>query len=256
MLQVSVGNVVFHGHTTSGFLIGPGGFVGWEGSSATKREAVERQGAHGAFATPAFKTARLVSIAGTALADSEEELEHMEEVLSGIGQSRQQIVVQTSSRRRWAYGSVEGEIKFDRIGGASEADYRFSLFLPDPFKYGETRETLSQGDSVTHGNIAVASHDGNTVAFPRFTVTPTSNIGASGYQIKGEGKTFEVPGPLNVGQVDEVDFNTGTVRRDGALVRDVIPRIFDVGSKESVEWRFWPLSGAGKAVMHLIDTYN
>lgn len=254
MLHVRVGNVDFYGHTTNGFLIGPDGFRGWEGSAATKRNTVEREGQHGAFDTPAHKSARLFTLAGTALADSEGELEQLEEVLAGVGQSRTQIVVSSAKGTRWAYGSVEGPVVWDRIGGALEAEYEVSFLLPDSFKYGETRETVSAGDSVTFGNTVAASHRGNAPAHPRFTVTATSSM-TSGYQIKGKGRTFDVPGPLNVGSTDKVDFRTGQVLRNGVAVANVIPQRFQVNGGESAEWRLWPLSGAGTATMHLTDTF-
>ena len=255
MLLIRVGNVDFHGFTTHGFLISPGGFKGWEGSAATKRDAAERVGRHGAFSAPAFKSARLVSVAGTALADSEAELEHMGEVLAGVGQSEQTITVTTEQGTRWGVGSVEGEIKFDRVGGHLEAAFAFSLYMPDSFKYGETRDLpASSGDSVTFGSTVQMHHRGTVAALPKFTVTATTSM-TSGYQIKGKGRTFEVPGPLNVGSTDKVDYETGTVRRDGAIVTGVVPRTFDVNGGESVDWRLWPLSGAGTAVPHLTDKF-
>lgn len=254
MLHVRVGGVDFFGHTTSGFLIGPGGFRGWEGAAATKRNTVEREGRHGAFDVSAFKSARLLTLAGTALASSEDELEHLEDVLAGVGQSRQQITVTTGKGTRWAYGSVEGPVVWERIGGASEAEFEVSFLIPDPFKYGETRETVSAGDSTTFGAIVQAHHRGNAAAIPKFTVTATSSM-TSGYQIKGKNRTFDVPGPLNVGSTDKIDFRTGQVLRDGVAVSGVVPQRFSVEGGEIADWRLWPLSGAGTATMHLTDTY-
>src|SRR5690606_14055589 len=107
MLPVRVGNVGFRGVTESGLLTGPDGFKGWEGSSATKRGVVERPGRHGAFPAPAFKSARLVQLSGHALAASVAELEHMGEVLAGVGQGSQTITVTTEAGTRWGVGSVE-----------------------------------------------------------------------------------------------------------------------------------------------------
>ena len=182
-------------------------------------------------------------------------LENAEIARRTLSPTEQTITVTTEQGTRWGVGSVEGEVKFDRVGGHLEAGFAFSLYMADPFKYGETRDLpVSSGDSVTFGNLAVMSHRGNTAARPKFTVTPTTSM-TSGYQIKGKGRTFEVPGPLNVGSTDKVDYDAGTVRRNGVLVTGVIPRTFDVNGGESAEWRFWPLSGAGTATPHLTDKF-
>lgn len=250
MLHVRIGNVDFLGFTASGFLIGPDGFKGWEGAPATRRAGIDRAGQHGAFSTPTFKAGRLVALSGHALANSEAELEHLGEVLSGVGQSEQTIAVQSAQGYRWGRGSVEGEVKFDRVGEATEATWSLSLFMPDPFKYGETRESGSSGANVS------AFHRGNTAAVPRFKV---AGLWSGGYRIRGpQGQSFSVVGTLNSNVVDEVDFRTGMVRRNGVpLTRAVLsPEMWSVPGGAAVQWRVEGIDGgSGSAVMYLTDTF-
>lgn len=250
MLLVRVGNVDFHGHTDSGFLIGPGGFKGWEGSAATKRDGVDRTGAHGSFAVPAFKAARLVTLSGHALAASEAELEHMGEVLAGVGQSEQTITVQSASGARWGRGSVEGEIKFDRVGGATEAVFSLTLWMPDPFKYGETRSARSTGANVELMNR------GNARAVPKFKVTGPF---PGGYRLRGPaGESFSVTTALASGSVDDIDFASPVIRRNGSpLTRAVLsPEQWTIPGGGVASFRVEGISGGtGFADGFVTDTY-
>ena len=248
MLLVRIGEIEFHGHTDRGFLIGPGGFKGWEGAPASRRESGDRPGAHGSFRTPAFKGARLVTLAGTALASSEAEVVYMGDVLAGVGQSTVRVSVTTEAGTLWADGDVEGPIIWDRVGGTAEADYELSLLFPDPFKYGGVHTSVSTG-----GNVST-SHRGNTDAWQRFTVT--GNM-PNGYWLSGRGRVFEVPGPLAPGQTDVVDFKKRTVRRNGALVTGIGAAAWSVPGGAVVDWSLTPFGGVGSgtATSALLDTY-
>lgn len=252
MLLVRVGNVEFHGHTDRGFLIGPRGFRGWEGAPATRREAADRPGGHGQFRSRPFKGGRLLTLAGTALASSEAELIHLGDVLSGIGQQDVRITVTTEAGTRWADGSVEGPIIFERVGGASEADFEVSFLLPDPFKYGETRTSVS-----SPGVWVPSWHRGNAPAHPKFTVTATTAL-SSGYALVGkDNKIFWVATALAAGKTATIDFRTGIVRHDGVRVTFVTPGTWAVNGGEEVGWQLVPNNGVGTgtATCYVTDTF-
>lgn len=252
MLLVRVGEVEFHGLTDRGFLIEPGGFRGWEGAPATRRERSDRPGSHGQFPAAAFKSSRLVTLAGTALGSSEAEVAHLGDVLAGIGQEDARITVTTAVGTRWADGSVEGAIRFDRVGGFAEADFEVSFLLPDPFKYGEVRTSVS-----TPGAFVQSWHRGNAPAHPQFRVTATTAM-SSGYALLGKGgKVFWVPSALAAGKTATIDFRTGIVRHDGVRVSSVTPSTWSVNGGESVGWQLVPNNGvgAGTATCYLTDTF-
>ena len=254
-MQVTLGGLTFH----SGVLPGSTGFTiaaqsGWTGGAGSKRDNAGREGAHGSFRTPSHRPDRIFTYRGIYKGSSLADVQAMGEVLSGLEGLSLPVTVAWEDTR-WSTVEVN-HVRFTPAGYKAEADYQVELWMPDPFKYGESRDMpASSGDSVTFGNIVQLSHRGNTAALPKFTVTATTSM-ASGYQLKGKSRTFEVPGPLDVGSTDKVDYSTGTVRRDGVLVTGVVPRVFEVNGGESVDFRLWPLSGAGKAIPHVTDTYQ
>lgn len=246
-LLIRIGEVEFHGHTDRGFLIGPGGFKGWEGAPATRREAMDRPGAHGSFAGLPYKASRLVSLSGTALGSSEADVAYLGDVLSGVGGAPVMVTVATAVGTRWATGSVEGEIKFDRVGGASEAAFALSLWFPDPRKYGVVNETASSGATVS------AHHRGNFPATPRFTVTGTF---PNGYALHADGKVVQVGGSASA-VTDSVDFRTGMVTRNGSLQPSLLQQgqFWSVPGGALMPWRLDPIGSSGSATCFLTDTY-
>ena len=248
MLLVRVGEIEFRGHTDRGFLIGPGGFKGWEGAPASRRESGDRPGAHGSFRTPVFKGARLVTLSGTALASSEAEVVHMGDVLAGVGQAPVRVTVTTEAGTRWADGDVEGPIIWDRVGGTPEAAYELSFLFPDPFKYGETQQFVTSSDA-----ILTAHHRGNTAATPRFTVAGTF---PNGYALHAAGRVVQVAGSATAIS-DTVDFRTGMVTRGGTFApgRLQIGQFWSVPGGASLSWRLDRVGGTGTATMHLTDTF-
>lgn len=251
MLHVRVGGVDFHGLTSKGFLIGPRGFDGWEGRPALRSGRAERPNGHGSFSLPAYVGARLVTLKGMALADSEAELEHLEDVLNGLGMQDTQITVASEKGTRWAIGRAEGDVKWERIGGAHHASFEVSFFCADPRKFGESRRYESSGSNVD------AWHRGNFPATPRFRVAGFS----AGYSLfRPGGGTFRV-GARTPGTVDEIDFNTGQVRRDGVLVTGGVGvgDLWTVPGGATTAWRVEGVgtgSGStGTAAMYLPDTF-
>lgn len=248
MLLIRVGDIEFHGHTDRGFLIGPGGFRGWEGAPATRRESADRPGTHGQFRTRAFKGGRLVTLSGTALGSSEAEVAQMGDVLAGIGQDDVRVTVQTALGTRWADGSVEGRIIFERVGGTSEADFEVSFLFPDPFKYGETHAFPTSTDA-----LVTAYHRGNTASVPRFTVAGTF---PSGYALHSQGRVVQVAGSASAVS-DVVDFRTGMVTRGGSYLPALLQQgqFWDVPGGANLSWRLDRVGGTGTATAHVTDTY-
>lgn len=249
MLKVRINEVDFHGHTDLGFLIGPGGFVGWEGSPATRREGIDLPLGHGSFRSQSFKSGRLLRLSGTALASSEGELASMGDVLSGLGASPSRVTVTTDAGTRWADGSVEGEVRFDRVGGARDADFGFTLWFENPRQFGAVNAW-----TVLANRPSSMRHDGNFPAHPRFIVRGPQ---PSGYSITATGKpSFQVNAPLASGSTDVVDFATGRVHRNGVLLVGGVsfPRTWSVPGGAEQSWSFAG-TGSGTCTAELTDTF-
>lgn len=253
-MHIQFGGFVFYGGempAPTGFTVSR--FSGWTGGPGVKRETVDRQGAPGSFRAVSYATDRVVSWGGRYHGSSLDDVQAMSDALSGA-ESRELVVTVAWPESRWVNATVD-RVRFEPEGALPYADYQVDLWLPDPRKFGVVRESVSSATSANADTAIVkAWHRGNFDATPRFTVTASSSM-SSGYQLKGKGRTFEVPGPLSVGQTDKVDFRSGTVRRNGVLVTGVVPRTFTVAGGEVADWRLWPLSGAGSATMHLPDTF-
>lgn len=246
MVQVVVGPVVFHGWGMDGFVLAPDGFKGWENAPSSRRTDRQRIGAHGSFQTPAYKNGRLVTLSGSALAADDRSLVGLADMYNVISHGVHRMTVDTEAGTRWADVVCEGEPKFDRYGGALEAEFQISLFAVDPRKYGRMHEFVSTGSGV------YAFHRGNTEAWPVFEVTGFPN----GYRIISGGLAYTVPGARS--GTDRIDFGLGRVTRNGVRLSGVVTsaRKWSVPGGAAALWRVEAIgSGSGTARMLLTDTW-
>lgn len=178
MLNVSVGGVTFEGSprdSGTGFIIGPQGWTGWDDGTAVRRESVERPGDHGSFAVRGYRSARVITIAGTILASSKLELGHMIDRFMGIladgGSGR--MLVERPHGFRWANVMLT-DMPTAPVIGASELDARFTIqfWSPDPRKYGESRDFPAGTPALHYGNFP---------AVPKLIV----GSGSGGYTVTG-----------------------------------------------------------------------
>ena len=109
MLEIRVdGREIFGDNRLSryGLFVRRDGFQGWRGLPAGRREALARAVEHGEHDVPTFLPARVVTIDGLIIGDSEERVEHLSESVSGIGATgkRMHTVVKARGATRWANG--------------------------------------------------------------------------------------------------------------------------------------------------------
>lgn len=251
MLLVTIGGLIFEGAwrpewAGARFEIARGGLTGWWDAAPIVARNQNREGAPGEFDVEEFAGGRTITLRGRIRAPRFERA-YQAKVLAGLNGQRLRVVVTDEDGSTWAWARVR-DVSIPRQSAGHHPTFAITMRAADPFKYGEQQSFVSSGSNVD------AHHRGNTAAVPQFTVTATSNMTA-GYQLIGAGRTFVVPGPLNVGQTDKVDYRTGTVRRNGSIATGVTPRTFTVPGGALVPWRINPLSGAGTATMHLTDTY-
>lgn len=191
-----------------GLIVKPDGFQGWRGLPAGRREALARAVEHGEHDVPTFLPARVVTIDGWVLADSEEQLEHLSELVAGIGATgeRKRTVVKARGVTRWADGRrLLCEVD-DSPGESLEAEFQLQLVFADPRRYGETNTLPEAGVSTS---IDVFSR-GN---FPSYPVVEIPSAPSS-YSISSPGGTFTVSGATS-GGTHTVDLRRGRVYRNG-----------------------------------------
>lgn len=197
-----------------GAVVKPGGFQGWQGLPAGRREALARAGGHGEHDVPTFLPARVVTVDAWVLADSASALGHLGDSLVSIGATgdRFRFSVSMYGETRWAYARrISAE--FDD-SGARRGDYRgefqLQVVCADPRKYGEIREFPSRGFPVP------VFHQGNFSAFPEIEVREAP----SSYSVTSPGGTFTVSGATS-GGTHVIDMRTGRVFRNGVEQFDV-----------------------------------
>jgi hypothetical protein len=211
MLEIRVGNLEISGaprDSGRGLIVKPDGFQGWRGLPAGRREALARAVEHGEHDVPTFLPARVVTIDGWILADSEEELEYLAESAAGVGATgaRLPVVVSLSGSTRWADGRrVSCEVD-DSVGGSLQTGFQLQLVFADPRKYGEVNVQPETGLATS---ITVFSR-GN---FPAYPVVEIPSAPAA-YSISSPGGTFTISG-ATAGGTHSVDLRRGRVYRDG-----------------------------------------
>lgn len=204
MLNVRIGGVTFEGSPRDrddAFVIAPDGWSGWDDGVAVRREAVSRPSAHGSFAFPGFRDARVVSLSGWIVASSPEKLHHKRDQLLGLladGGSGT-LTVEQPKGTRWATVMLS-DTPTVRVRGVSEceAEFRVQFWAPDPRMFGEVRDYAAGETAIQYGN------------FPARPQLIVSGSAASGYTVTGPGgRSVVVSKALTSGQPHTIDFARG-----------------------------------------------
>ena len=246
-LSVRVGAVEFKGLTDKGFLIGPEGFKGWDDSTPTKRQSVDRPWAHGAFGIRGFRDVRVVTLAGHCFADSEQQLNWYDSQLTGLLADGDigRIVVEHSGVTTWADCYLDDETQFDMIAAGALATFQIKFWCPNPRKFG---------DAHTFASGVPAFHYGNFPATPVHVVSGAM----SGYTIYGPaGKQYVVTAPVVAGHPHTIDMATGYLSIDGAVVAGAVSQAdtWAIPAGAQVTHALVPTSGSGTLATTVIDTY-
>lgn len=247
-MLIRLGDFTFHG----GDLPGPTGFTvasvsGWTGGPGVKRDAQARQNAPGSFRAASFAADRIVSWSGAYHGSSLDDVQYKADALAGV-EGRELRVAVAWPDFRWVDATVD-RVRFAPEGALPRADYQVDLWLPDPFKYGESRSFVSSGADVQ------LWHRGNAASWPVVTV---SGSFPSGYRIVHPGGSFRVGSALSAGSTDVVDFRRGTVHRNGVLLSGVVLTADrrSVPGGVSVPMRVEAVSsGSGQASFAVVDTF-
>jgi hypothetical protein len=219
MLEISAdGREIFGDNRLSpfGLFVKRDGFQGWRGLPTGRREALARAVEHGEHDVPTFLPARIVTIDGLLVAKSEEHLEDLSDLVTGIGATgkRFRTVVKSRGATRWADGRrllCEAE---DARGGSLETGYQLQMVFADPRRYGSTNAL--PGDMLSPQNPAATATRINVFSRGNFPAYPVIEIPSApgAYTVSSPGGAFTVSG-ATPGGTHTVDLRSGRVYRDG-----------------------------------------
>lgn len=249
LLRVRVGGVTLNGLAATGFIIAPDGFVGWDESTATKRDSVPLPQAHGSFAVRGFRDNRVLTVSGTCLADSEQQLRFFGNQLTGTGADGTaiRVTVDHSGSTTWADGYLDGETKFSMFATGQAATFAIQFWFPSPRKLGNT---------LTFASGVPAYHYGNFPAAPVLTVTAITTM--SGYTIAGPaGKLYTVTVACNPGHPHTIDMATGQLVADGTISTASVSQgdTWTIPGGARVVHTLTPVSGSGSLGVAVTDTF-
>lgn len=210
-LRVNVAGLDFFGDAGP-FLIGPGGFSGWDDGVEMRVDQMARPQAHGSIPLPGFQDSRVVQLSGNVLADSPARLGYLKDRFLGLLNSGQTGRIQVSRPwgTRWADCQLTGQSRFTERGGRDSATFQLQVWCPDPVKYGDIAAV-----SVTQGYpYANLVHWGNTLSLPTLVIEGDS---PGGYLIQSEaGAQYRVTRALVPGTPHRVDMRDGMLQIGGA----------------------------------------
>lgn len=199
-----------------GLFVKPDGFQGWRGLPAGRREALARAVEHGEHDVPTFLPARVVTIDGLLVAKSEEQLEDLSDLVTGIGATgnRFRTVVKSRGATRWADGRRLLCEADDERGGLLWAGFQLQMVFADPRRYGSTNAL--PGDMLNPRNPAATATSINVFSRGNFPACPIIEIPSApdSYTVSSPGGAFTISG-ATPGGTHTVDLRSGRVYRDG-----------------------------------------
>lgn len=204
-------------HGEQGLMVKPQGFQGWDGLPAGRRETLARAVSHGEHDVPVRLPARVITIDGHAIADSEFDLGRLCKQVTGWGATGDRFALVVEHQREMRFANVrsilrEAPDRGVRDGRTFIADFQVQFVAADPRKYGETRSHPETGTATTID----AFHYGNFPAHPVIEIPSAP----SSYTVTSPGGTFTVTG-ATAGGTHQIDMRTGRVTRDGVWMPGV-----------------------------------
>ena len=223
-------------------------FEGWYDSPEIKGETVAHDDADGDYDLPIYNEARLITVGGTLRATNRADLLSGRNKLAGRMAGRLQV--EDTQGILWAEAKRNSKLRFVLVND-NLANWQVRLKCVDPRKFGDTRTWSGSVGS----NAANIFHRGNYNATPQFVVSGSM---PGGYTLTIRGQVFNVTAPLVSGHPHSIDYGTGRLRIDGAIVHGglgwgftplVPPGVITALSIEPIT------TGTATAQLTLLDTY-
>lgn len=242
---------MFHGLAAGrkvGLFISPRGFASWDDSPIITPDDLALID-DGMFDLPSEFGARLLSLTGRAVADSEAELGHWRSRFNTLAYGVHRYTVAHQGETLWADGRAQSTLQFRDTGyrnGFAYAEILLPVKFADFRKYGSSERFT--GTSVD------VYHRGNFPADPVVEVTGTL---PGGYKVVGAGREFVVGQALAAGQTHVLDFRSHRVYRNGSYQRGAAtsPRTWTIPPGNVVPMQLVPVSGSGSMTVRVADTY-
>lgn len=232
----------------SGLFVGRDGFQGWDDTPDAVRETIARAGAHGEYDLPVFQAARVFSVDGHAIAWSDQELDTLHDIVTGVGAAggRFQVTVTDRGRTLRAFARRGGKALFQDLGfrtGRRRASFQIQFVAVDPRKYGEERAFPAGTEAFQRGNFPASPV--LEVAGP----TPAYTIGTS------IGRQLVIGQTLAAGQKHRIDLRTGRLYRNGVLQTGAITAGGTWVIPPGVPGVVHTITGSGVLTVRVPDTF-
>lgn len=256
------------------YVLDPTAIVGWTDGTAVRRDATPRPTSHGDFSDRATMSARLISLTGTAISGSPEELQVLRDKLIGTlaDGSYTQLSVETTSGKRYATVGFEGTPEWIRQTDTA-ATFKIDLYAPDPYVYGAEKSVLAGAASVQGGlafpiaypiNYNIIGQDtaqvvqnlGNSPAYPKFVVTGDYFSGFSVTDNRGNWVKYD--GTVTFAAPVTIDMARGVALQSGVDKTSLVSRRdwFAIPAKSSIQPVFIPAqAGSGWCDIIYKDTW-
>lgn len=192
---------------------------------------------------------RIITISGSAVAPSMEELGKFEDLARGclIDPESTGLFKWTEyGRTRWCRVRRYRGWRFRRIGSTGVAEFTARFRAPSQLVYGEERKA-GPGTSLQLLNR------GQFAAYPSFRITGTM---PNGYRITSGGRAYVVTQALGAGQTHIVDMRDKILHRNGTPQVGAVsaPRLL-LARPGATQFALEPVSGSGSMRIEAADTY-
>lgn len=277
-LTVRVGQIiaVSHPNTKPAFVLDPDAISGWYEGVSTRRDITQRALAWGDFPERAYKGSRVITITGTAISTTAQELHAMRDIFMATLQHGdfEEMSVKNLSGTRFATVSLEGPTAWLQLSDTAAA-WKMDLYADDPRIYGPIITTTITENSVTGGvdyphdypldynlpegvqqsGISIGNK-GNTDSYPVFTIRGDFY---SGFTISdGMGNSVVFTGVVGKSAPVTIDMSKGTATQGGIDRSSFFSRrdFFSVPPLGTIYPTFTPLaSGSGWCDIMYRDTW-
>ena len=276
ILEVKIGRVTIGSskHLLPAFVLDEEAVTGWTDGVDIRRDITPRALAWGDFPERSYKSSRTITITGTAISTSPQELHYMRDVLAGLFQKgvAEEIAVTNASGTRYAYVSLASAPawlqKSDTI-----AVWKLDLYADDPRIYGPAKTPRITDSSIIGGlkypitypvnygagifsQSNTITNNGNAPAFPVFTAVGEFY---GGFTIDdGRGNSVVYTGvvtpqaPVSIDMMKQTATQSGFDRSTQLQSRN----FFSVAPGETIAPKFTPLvSGSGWCDIMYRDTW-
>jgi hypothetical protein len=266
---VTIKDAVFRSFKTGTggqFVLDPTAITGWTDGADARRDTTTRPVSSGDFSEPYTFSSRLISLSGTAIASSRQELQVLRDRLTGLFSPGEYttVAVETSADTRYATAGLEGSVMWTQQADTF-ASFKLSLYAPDPHIYGAEKRTQA-GAYVVSGGLRfpltyrldyhmseqainrMVTNNGNATSYPVFIAVGDFYSGFSVMTGFG-GKKVTYTGMVTKQAPVIIDMAKGTAIQNGVDKTVLVTQRnwFGIPPRTTINPVFNPLAGNSEA---------